>query len=105
MLTRRLFNAFERPIGTPSGQNAVWHGYQPYNPAMVQKYLTVFRTVNNFIQVGDDGRTPAMRLGLADRPLSYGDILWPEQGQPPQRARRSRGPVVVGGLLADLAEG
>ena len=103
MLTRRLFIAFERPIGTPSGQNAVWHGYQPYNPAMVQKYLTVFRTVNNFIQVGDDGRTPAMRLGLADRPLGYGDILWPEQGQPPQRARRGRGPVVVGGLLADLA--
>ena len=105
MLTRRLFNAFERPIGTPSGQNAVWHGYQPYNPAMVQKYLTVFRTVNNFIQVGEDGRTPAMRLGLADGPLRYADILWPEQGRPPQRARRGRGPIVVGGLLTDLAQG
>ena len=59
-LTRRLFNAFERPIGTPSGQNAVWHGYQPYNPVMVQKYLTSFRTVNNFIQVGGDRMTPAI---------------------------------------------
>ena len=32
-LTRRLFNAFERPIGTPSGQNAVWHtGTSPTIP-------------------------------------------------------------------------
>ena len=102
MLTRRLFNALEKPIGTPSGQNAVWHGYQPYNPVMVQKYLTVFRTVNNFIQVGDDGLTPAMRLGLADRPLSYGDILWPEHGRPPQRARSRRSVVVIN---HDLLEG
>ena len=33
-LTRRFFNAFERPIGTASGLNRVWHVYQPYNPAM-----------------------------------------------------------------------
>ena len=41
MKTRRLFNAFERPVGTSSGHNAVWHGYSPYNPRMVQKYLAV----------------------------------------------------------------
>ncbi len=46
-MTRRLFNAFERPVGTSSGHNAVWHGYAPYNPAMVRKCLTVFRAVNN----------------------------------------------------------
>ena len=91
MLTRRLFNAFERPIGTPSGQNAVWHGYQPYNPAMVQKYLTIFRAVNNFIQVGGDGKTPAMRLGFTKAPLEYEDILWPGQRVPrPKRSRRRR---------------
>ena len=32
-MTRRLFNAFERPSGTSSSQNTVWYGYQPYNPA------------------------------------------------------------------------
>ena len=101
-LTRRLFNAFEKPIGTPSGQNAVWHGYQPYNPAMVQKYLTIFRTVNNFIHIGTDGKTPAMRLGLAKKPLRYEDILWPETKRPPKRVRRGRPGVMVGGLLADL---
>ena len=88
-ITRRLFNAFERPVGTSSGHNAVWHGYAPYNPAMVQKYLTIFRTVNNFILVGKDKRTPAMRLGLAGKPLRYEDILWPGERVPrPKRSRR-----------------
>lgn len=77
-LTRRLFNAFERPLGTPSDQNLVWSGYQPYNPTMVEKYLGIFRVVSNWIQVGDDGRTLAMRLGLASAPLRYGDILQPD---------------------------
>ena len=100
-LTRRLFNAFEKPIGTPSGQNAVWHGYQPYSPAMVQKYLTIFRTVNNFMHIGKDRKTPAMRLGLAKKPLRYEDILWPETKRPPKRARRSRAVEIRGDLLSD----
>ena len=101
-LTRRLFNAFEKPIRTPSSRKAVWHGYQPYNPAMVQKYLTIFRTVNNFIHVGTDDKTPAMRLGLAKKPLRYEHILWPETKRSPKRVRRGRPGVMVGGLLADL---
>ena len=88
-ITRRLFNAFERPVGTSSGHNAVWHGYSPYNPSMVQKYLTIFRVVNNFILVGKDKRTPAMRLGFTKKPLRYEDILWPGQRVPrPKRSRR-----------------
>ena len=90
-LTRRFFNAFERPLGTSSGQNTVWHGYQPYNPAMIEKYLTIFRTVANFIQPGDDGRTPAMRLGFAKAPLTYEDVLWPGQVAPRMRRTRRRG--------------
>ena len=59
-MTRRLFNAFKRPVGTSSGHNAVWHGCAPYNPVMVQKYLT--RAVNNWVQVSEkDGKTtPAL---------------------------------------------
>ena len=89
-MTRRLFNAFERPVGTSSSHNAVWHGYAPYNPAMVQKYLTIFRAVNNWVHVSDkDGKTPAMRLGFARKPLAYEDILWPGQRVPrPKRSRR-----------------
>ena len=41
--TRRLFNALERPVATTSsGGNTVWHGYAPYNPAMLEKYVTIF---------------------------------------------------------------
>ena len=73
--TRRLFNALERPVGTSSGGNTVWHGYAPYNPAMLEKYVTIFRAVNNFVFVGDDGATPAMRLGLAKQPPQFEDII------------------------------
>ena len=81
-LTRRFINALERPIGTSSGYNTVWHGYAPYNPAMLQQYLDLFRTAHNFCHPGRDGQTPAMRLGLAEKPLSYDDVLWPGQIPP-----------------------
>ena len=81
-LTRRYMNALERPIGTSSGYNTVWHGYAPYNPAMLQQYLDLFRTAHNFCHTGDDKRTPAMRIGLAEQPLNYDDVLWPGQVPP-----------------------
>ncbi len=88
-LTRRFLSALERPIDTASGRwQQVWYGYAPYNPDMVQKYLDVFRAVNNFIHIGEDGATPAMRLGFADRPLTYADLLWPGEKIP--RTKRSR---------------
>ena len=87
--TRRLINAVERPIGTSSTHNKVWHGYAPYNPKMLTKYLTIFRAVNNFVFIGEDGRTPAMRLGFAKQPLDLEDIVWPGQRVPrPKQARR-----------------
>ena len=88
--TRRLINALERPIGTSSGYNTVWHGYAPYNPEMVQIYLTVFRAVHNFVWASKlDGMTPAMRLGFVKKPLALEDILWPGQRIPrPKRSRR-----------------
>ena len=95
LITRRLINAFERPIQTSSGHNAVWHGYAPYNPAMVQTYLTIFRVVNNFILVGEDGKTPAMRLGITKKPLEYEDILWPGQRVPRPKRNRRKGMKAV----------
>ena len=57
---------------------------------MVQKYLTIFRAVNNWVHISEkDGRTPAMRLGLANKPLEYEDLLWSGQRVPrPKRSRR-----------------
>ncbi|MEW8492513.1 MAG: hypothetical protein AB2604_01820 [Candidatus Thiodiazotropha taylori] len=74
-ISRRLMNAFERPIGTSSGFNTVWHGYAPYNPKMLEKYLALLRAYHNFIKVGKDKKTPAMRLGFAKRPLDFDDVL------------------------------
>ena len=42
-----------------------WHGYAPYNVAMLEKYVTIFGAVNNFVFVGN-GATPAMRLGFTN---------------------------------------
>ena len=86
--TRRLINAFERKLDT-GAERALWSGYAAYNPEMVQTYLTVFRTCNNFVILGDDDKTPAMRLGLTKQPLDLEDILWAGQRVPrPKRVRR-----------------
>ena len=94
--TRRLFNALERPIGTSSSHNKVWHGYAPDRPDMLEKYLTIFRTVHNFVYVGEDGATPAMRLGIAKQPLDFEDIVWPGQRIPRPKRSRRRGKKVIG---------
>ena len=90
-LTRRLFNAFERPFHTASSQNCVYHGYSPYVPEMVEKYLAIFRVVNNFIQVGKDGKTPAIRLGITKKVFSYDDILWSGFQIPKKNRARRKG--------------
>ena len=93
--TRRLTCTLERPVGTSSTHNKVWHGYATYNPSMLAKYLTIYRTVNNFVFVGDVVRTPAMRLGFTEEPLAYEDLLWPGQTVPLPRGARGRGKKAV----------
>ena len=56
---------------------------------MLGKYLTIFRAVSNFVLTGDDGRTPAMRFGLERKPLTFEDLLWPDERiSRPRRSRR-----------------
>jgi K+-sensing histidine kinase KdpD len=45
------------------------------NPAIVGKVLDIFRVFYNFVETGDDKKTPAMRLGLTKKPVFYNDIL------------------------------
>ena len=91
MKSRRLFSALERPFGTSSGNHRVWNGCAPYNAAMVGTYLAAFRATHNFIDLGDDGQTPAMRLGFAGEPLRCEDVLWPGEKVPRPRTERRRG--------------
>jgi hypothetical protein len=73
---RRRLSLLERPIHSKSNKGRIWNGYSPYNPGNVAKILDIMRTVHNYILTGKDGKTPAVRLGLAQAPLDYEDIIY-----------------------------
>lgn len=73
---RRRLSLLERPIRSKANKGRVWNGYAPYNPGNVAKVLDIMRTVHNYILTGKDGKTPAQRLGLAQAPLHYEDIIY-----------------------------
>lgn len=73
---RRRLSLLERPIHSKSNKGRIWNGYSPYNPGNVAKVLDIMRTVHNYILTGKDGKTPAERLGLAQAPLDYEDIIY-----------------------------
>lgn len=75
MQLRRSVNVLERPMQTASASRRIWHGYNPYNPVVVVRLLEIYRVYYNYLQPGEDGKTPAMRLGLADRPISVDELL------------------------------
>lgn len=74
MQVRRRLSVFERPISTPNSRKT-WHGYSAYNPAVGIRLLAIFRVFYNYSLLGDDKKTPAMRLGLMAQPASLSDIL------------------------------
>jgi len=75
MQLRRSISLLERPIQTASGARRIWHGYSPYNPEVVVKLLEIYRVYYNYVQIGEDGNTPAMRIGLATEPVRIEDLL------------------------------
>jgi hypothetical protein len=76
MQVRRKLSLMERPIGTASKMRRTWYGYSPYNPRIIQKMLDIYRVYYDYVKVGQDKMTPAMRLGLARSPLKMEDILY-----------------------------
>ena len=76
MQTRRKTSMLERPITSSSVQGRRWYGYSAYDPAMAAKMLEIYRVYYNFVKVGDDRKTPAMRLGLAKGPCTVEDIIY-----------------------------
>lgn len=73
---RRGLNPLERALVTASKDRRAWHGYHPYNPALVGKLLDIYRVVHNFVEAGGDQRTPAMRLGLSDHVVTPEEIIY-----------------------------
>ena len=76
MQVRRRLSILERPIATASAARRTWYGYSPYNPESVVKLLGIFRVFYNYCLAGQDGRTPAMRLGLAKAKVSLEDVIY-----------------------------
>lgn len=76
MQLRRRVMLLERPIATPSNVGRLWHGYSPYNPAMIQKLIDIYRVYYNYVAVGKDKKTPAMRLGMAKGRVRVEDIIY-----------------------------
>ncbi|MCM0082214.1 hypothetical protein L4X63_11495 [Geomonas sp. Red32] len=75
MQTRRKTSMLERP-NTSSSVGRRWYGYSAYDPAMAAKMLEIYRVYYNFVKIGDDCKTPAMRLGLAKGPCTVEDIIY-----------------------------
>ena len=76
MQARRRVNIFERPFQSGANARRVWYGYSPYNPSMYIKQAELFRLFYNYVNVGRDKKTPAMRLGLAKGPVTYEKIIY-----------------------------
>lgn len=74
MQIRRRISLLERPISTASA-NRTWHGYSAYNPEVAAKLLGIFRIFYNYVLVGKDRKTPAMRLGLTQGPIDMNTII------------------------------
>lgn len=102
MQIRRLIMMLERPVGTPSNDGRVWRGYSAYNLRIIQKLLDIYRVYYNHVAVGEDKRTPAMRLGVAMGPVKLETILYfdPLAGRLPEGRRKPRRRAAPTGSLA-----
>ena len=76
MQIRRSVLLFERPMSSGSNAGRVWNGYGAYNPDMYNILSDIYRVYYNYVEIGKDGKTPAMRMGLAKGPVSIEKIIY-----------------------------
>jgi len=83
-----------------------WKKHYPYRPDLVQKWIDIWRVLHNFVIVsGKDKKTPAMRMGLMDRPATYRELVYFRNPHPPRKLKKvksSKAPAVApaGGVVA-----
>lgn len=89
MQVRRLLSLMERPFPSASNLGRLWRGYSPYRPERIQQMLDIYRVYYNYVAVGQDKKTPAMRIGLAKGRVRIEDILYfGSRPQPPASGPR-----------------
>lgn len=76
MQIRRSVSIFERSMSSGSNKGRNWFGYSAYNPEMYNVLADIYRVYYNYVKKGNDGKTPAMRLGLAEGPVSLEKIIY-----------------------------
>ena len=76
MQLRRRVSLAERPIATASRRFRKWYGYSPYDPNVLAQLLEIYRIFYNYIAIGRDKKTPAMRLGLASAPFTAHELAF-----------------------------
>lgn len=89
MQLRRALTMAERGVVSASADRRLWFGKNAYNPGILAKLVEIFRTYFNYCEVGEDKRTPAMRMGLARGPVAEEDILYFVPGEPPRQRASS----------------
>lgn len=64
-----------RPQITTNGHGRVWGRHYLYDPVVLSKLVEIYRFYHNWMEPGVDGKTPAMRIGLAKGRIYERDLL------------------------------
>lgn len=65
MQARRAITLAERSLISASADRCLWFGKNACNPDLLVKLVIISRSYPNDCEVCEDGKTPAVRLGLA----------------------------------------
>lgn len=72
---RNSISLLARAPSSSSNTGRKWFQKNPYNPEIAAMLLDIYRVNYNYLEVGADKNTPAMRLGLAKSKIRLGDIV------------------------------
>lgn len=65
-----------RGVVSLSAAGRAWFGKNAYNHGNLAKLLGIFRVYFNYCEIGEDSKTPAMRIGLVRGPVASQDIIY-----------------------------
>lgn len=95
MQVRRSLTTAERAVASSNTDRRLWHRKSAYNPEVLVKVLSIYRTYFNYCEVGDDRRRRlcAWDLLRARLPRKTSSTSPPEEP-----ARRRASPVKPAGM-------
>jgi transposase-like protein len=72
---RNSLSLLARAPSSASNAGRTWYQKNPYDPEVAAMLLDIYRVNYNYLEVGADKQTPAMRLGLAKGKVRLTEIL------------------------------